>query len=108
MLRWRVIGLHDLNHLLLQSFLDFSILNRGRLPGVACQIEQQGLKPFLEEWRQLDRMIGKTVTIDTPNGKVNGVMKNISDKGELILLCENNQEKRYLSGELSLRLAEQG
>ena len=71
------------------------------------KFEKEGLTPFLETWRQRDVMMGKKVTLDTPRGNVNGVMKNISDRGELILSCENNQEKYYLSGELSLRLREE-
>lgn len=69
--------------------------------------DKEGLAPFLDAWRQLDAMIGKKVTLNTPHHKINGVMKNISDRGELIVLCENHQEKRYLSGELSLRLTEE-
>lgn len=66
--------------------------------------EQEGLNPFIAPWYQLDHMMGKTVTLHTPNGKIKGIMHNISDKGELILLCDDGQEKHFLSGELSLRL----
>ncbi|WP_423063887.1 bifunctional biotin--[acetyl-CoA-carboxylase] ligase/biotin operon repressor BirA [Candidiatus Paracoxiella cheracis] len=69
--------------------------------------EEKGLEPFIKTWRTLDHMLGKTVTLHTPSGTINGVMDNISDKGELILLCEHNEKKRFFSGELSLRLAKE-
>jgi len=53
----------------------------------------------------LDHTLGKTVTFYAASGNINGVMDDISNKGELILLCEDNQKKRFLSGELSIRLA---
>ncbi len=68
--------------------------------------EQEGLAPFLSEWEQYDAMIGKRVLLNTPQKQIQGIMKGISDKGELILLTENNETKAFLSGELSLRLAE--
>ncbi|WP_299205567.1 bifunctional biotin--[acetyl-CoA-carboxylase] ligase/biotin operon repressor BirA [uncultured Amphritea sp.] len=69
--------------------------------------EQQGLQPFLDAWQPLDYMLGKMVTLYTANGNINGVMNGISDKGELVLLCENNQQKRFFNGELSVRLAKE-
>ncbi len=67
--------------------------------------EKEGLAPFLKTWKTFDQMIGKSVYLDTPQGKIHGVMKGVSERGELILLC-NNQERHFLSGELSLRLEE--
>ena len=64
---------------------------------------KEGLTPFLNTWRQLDYLIGKSVTLHTSTGTIHGVMKNISDKGGLILLSSNNQEKCYLTGEISVR-----
>jgi BirA family biotin operon repressor/biotin-[acetyl-CoA-carboxylase] ligase len=64
----------------------------------------QGLTPFLPAWRHLDPLIGKTVTLDMAGGKTaQGIMQGVSNKGELILLDQHNQEKYYLSGKLSLR-----
>jgi BirA family biotin operon repressor/biotin-[acetyl-CoA-carboxylase] ligase len=66
---------------------------------------EQGLVPFLPAWRHLDRLIGKTVSLEIAGKQIRGIMQDISDKGELILLDQNNQEKHYLSGELSLRFS---
>ena len=69
---------------------------------------EQGLTPFIPTWRKFDRLIGKTVKLESPNKNVIGVMQDISDKGELILCDSNNEEKRFLSGELSLRMVKYG
>ncbi len=68
--------------------------------------DQHGLAPFIAEWNASDKIIGKNVTLSTPQGKVHGVMQGISPTGELILLTENNETKHYLSGEISLRLTQ--
>jgi BirA family transcriptional regulator, biotin operon repressor / biotin---[acetyl-CoA-carboxylase] ligase len=66
--------------------------------------EKNGFTPFIKEWVAHDRMIGKTVTVSAPQSTVSGVMQGISDKGELLLLTEDNQVRHFLSGEVSLRL----
>lgn len=65
--------------------------------------EEQGLTPFLPAWQKLDHLIGKTVTLELAGKQIHGIMQGVSDKGELILL-DNNQEKRYMSGALSIYL----
>lgn len=66
--------------------------------------EKEGLTSFLDTWRQHDSMIGKKVTLETSDGKINGIMDNVSDRGELILRNDAHLKKSYLSGELSVRL----
>jgi len=66
--------------------------------------EQKGLAPSMKSWRNLDYMIGKAVSLHTANATIKGIMEDVSNKGELVLLCENNQKKRFFSGEVRLRL----
>ncbi len=86
--------------------------DRNRLAGLLLNhlietigvFNEQSLTPFLPMWRELDHLIGKTVKLESQGHEIMGVMQDISEKGELILLCDNNQEKRFYSGELSLRM----
>lgn len=66
--------------------------------------EEKGLEPFIKAWRNLDNMIGKNVSLHTSSGEIKGIMDDVSNKGELVLLCENNEKKRFFSGEVRLRL----
>ncbi len=85
---------------------------RNQLAGLIIQhvvqslllFQEQGLTPFLPTWRAFDRLIGKTVKLEISSRTIEGVMQDVSDKGELILLCANNEEKRFYSGELSVRV----
>ena len=83
----------------------------GLLLNNICQtlmtFEQQGLTPFITVWRKLDTLIGKTVTLQMANQQICGILQDISEKGELILIHENGQVHRFLSGEISLRAMQQ-
>jgi BirA family biotin operon repressor/biotin-[acetyl-CoA-carboxylase] ligase len=70
------------------------------------EFERYGLKPLLPEWQTYDPIIGKSVTLTTPQNKIVGVVQGISAQGELILLTENNEVKHLMSGEVSLRLGQ--
>lgn len=109
----------QLGHQINQPWIDIYELtqsnpNRNRLAGLLLNnivqslqlFEDKGLPPFLATWRKLDNMIGKKIILHTSDTNIEGVMRNVSDKGELILLNDNGQEKKFLSGEVSLRLAE--
>lgn len=70
------------------------------------EFNHTGLASFIDQWNKNDQLRGKNVTLSTPNSQVHGVMQGISSKGELILLTENNETEYFISGELSLRLAQ--
>lgn len=68
--------------------------------------DQHRLHPFLAEWRANDETQGKKVILRSTQETITGIMKTISDEGELILVDDSGVETHFLSGELSLRLTE--
>lgn len=65
--------------------------------------KKNGLSRFVSEWKKLDYLMGKTVVIRHSRHSIQGIMQDITPRGELILLTENNKQQRFLSGEVSLR-----
>jgi BirA family biotin operon repressor/biotin-[acetyl-CoA-carboxylase] ligase len=55
-----------------------------------------------EGWLRYAKMMGKVVTITQSQGSHQGIAKRIEENGELVLLC-NGEEKRFSSGDLTLR-----
>ena len=84
--------------------------NRNQLAGLLLnslidglqQFENDGLSPFLNEWRALDKFRGKMVTLESTTRSFTGIMQDVSEKGELLLLNNEGEVERYLSGEVSL------
>lgn len=66
--------------------------------------EQHGLPAFLDEWRELDAMAGRTVQLHLPDGVIAGQAQGIDDKGALMILVEN-ELRHFASGEVSLRMS---
>lgn len=66
--------------------------------------ETCGLSPFVGRWNALDVLKGREVDVRLPTSTVRGVANGIDDDGAL-LLYTGGQSKRFVSGELSLRLA---
>lgn len=71
---------------------------------VLHSFQQHGLAPFLAEWRQHDATRGKPVSLHLPNETIVGTAAGVDANGAL-LLSRNGATERYLSGEISLRLA---
>lgn len=83
-----------------RNFLTGLLLNEmlKQLP----QFERQGLTPFLSEWKKHDALLDKNILIVTPEKNIRGVMRGITDAGELLLENETGlQCFRY--GEVSVR-----
>lgn len=71
----------------------------------ACQdFDRQGLESFLAEWKALDAYEGKQVVLHLPNGHIEGIVRGVDHTGAL-LLEQGNEMRRFLSGEVSLRIA---
>lgn len=68
--------------------------------------QDQGLKPFLQEWQQLDITYGKKITLTTPQKQIiKGVGCGINDHGYLMLKDDNDQQiHEFNIGEISLRI----
>lgn len=65
--------------------------------------EQWGLSAFLEQWQQLDLARNRMVRLLTPQGEVQGRAQGIDESGALIVNVDG-LERRFSSGEISLRL----
>jgi len=84
--------------------------NRNQLAGLLLnslieglqQFENDGLSPFLKEWRALDKFRGKMVTLSSVTRSITGIMQDVSERGELLLSNNEGDTQRYLSGEVSL------
>ncbi len=61
-----------------------------------------GLAPFLEEWRGLDFLYGKRVTVSHGQQMLVGWTKGVSNQGELLLVDDLNQEHSLLNGTVRL------
>lgn len=70
----------------------------------AClQYQQQGLTPFLQEWRERDAFWNRPVVLRHSQGnEVHGICHGADDQGALLLACEGGLQ-RFHAGELSLR-----
>ncbi|MCF6256024.1 MAG: bifunctional biotin--[acetyl-CoA-carboxylase] ligase/biotin operon repressor BirA [Gammaproteobacteria bacterium] len=66
--------------------------------------EQQGLIPFMDEWKQWDALAGHEIILDLPTGVVRGVARGVDENGAL-LLARNGELQRHHSGEVSVRLS---
>lgn len=70
------------------------------LPMVAM-FEKQGIRAYLEEWRELDCLVGKTATLFAHSKQLQGIVRGIDDEGLLKLELENGEIQTFSSGEVS-------
>jgi BirA family biotin operon repressor/biotin-[acetyl-CoA-carboxylase] ligase len=69
------------------------------------EFQEEGLRPFLEDWRQADALRGKQVTVMSGDEKVRGLARGVDLSGAL--LVETPQElKKFFSGEVTVRPSE--
>lgn len=68
--------------------------------------ERCGLSPFVARWNSLDAFKGLEVEVQLPELAVRGIAKGIDDDGTLQVQV-GGELKRFLAGEMSLRLAGQ-
>ncbi len=64
---------------------------------------EQGLRPFLTEWRQHDVLVNQAVLVQTPGKNISGKMCGINERGEMILQDESGQLQTFCYGEVSVR-----
>jgi BirA family biotin operon repressor/biotin-[acetyl-CoA-carboxylase] ligase len=64
-----------------------------------------GIKPLYEEWNQNCLVLGKAVVIESDTGRIEGKALRIDDGGALIIEDAAGNERRILTGDVSLRLA---
>lgn len=67
--------------------------------------EKEGFEGFREDWERLDLVHGKSIILQLPAGPVSGIAQGVDEYGALCLETPSGV-KRYLVGEVSLRLAD--
>ncbi len=74
------------------------------LVAALIQFEQQGLDAFREDWRRFDLAQGHPVTLHLPGAVIAGIARGVDASGALLLETAAGM-RRFLGGEISLRLA---
>jgi BirA family biotin operon repressor/biotin-[acetyl-CoA-carboxylase] ligase len=74
------------------------------LRGLAL-FEQEGFRPFREEWQRADALRGRAVNVTTLQANTRGVARGIDADGALLLETPNGLV-RFVSGEVSVRAEE--
>jgi BirA family transcriptional regulator, biotin operon repressor / biotin---[acetyl-CoA-carboxylase] ligase len=69
------------------------------------QFEQEGLKPFVEEWHDADALRGRPLDVSVGNDVVRGLGRGIDLSGALLVETPQGLQK-FLSGEVTVRPAE--
>ena len=105
-------------HAIDQSWTDLrrldcdTVLSRNELAGrvltelipVMELFEREGLQPFLDDWRRYDLVSGQRVDLLLPNERISGTACGIDDGGALLVNTRDGR-RRFLSGDVSLRVA---
>lgn len=74
------------------------------LQHVLLQVEQHGVAPYLQRWRQYDHFYQKPIKLLLPESELHGIGQGIdSDSGELLLKTNDGQVQRFHIGEISVR-----
>lgn len=64
--------------------------------------EQEGLRPFVEEWRHADALRGRPVSVQAGEETVRGIARGIDLTGALLVETPQGL-KKFLSGEVTVR-----
>ena len=91
---------------------DDTVFSRNELAGrvltelipVMELFEREGLQPFLDDWRRYDLVSGQRVDLLLPNERISGTACGIDDGGALLVNTRDGR-RRFLSGDVSLRVA---
>ncbi len=77
----------------------------GELVLACARAEQGGLAVLLAEWAQFDLTAGREVRVLLPGATIEGRARGVDESGALLLECDGKL-RRFVAGEVSLRLAE--
>lgn len=67
----------------------------------------EGFAPYEAQWRALDLMRGRAVTVQLAEGETRGIARGVDESGAL-LVDAGGERRRILSGEVALRAAVEG
>ncbi len=71
------------------------------------EFERDGLRPFIENWRDADALQGRMVDIKGGAGEVtHGLARGVDLHGALLVETPEEGLKRFVSGEVSVRVSE--
>ena len=70
------------------------------------EFEQEGLRPFVEEWREADALRGRQLAVSVGNEVVRGLARGIDLSGALMVETPQGGLQKFLSGEVTVRPAE--
>ena len=96
----------------LQRLTGREAISRNRLAAVILdhtiaaieEFERSGLPPFLEEWRRHDVVQNRQISLRLPNEVIQGRACGV-DSGGALLVETSSGQRRFASGEVSLRIA---
>jgi BirA family biotin operon repressor/biotin-[acetyl-CoA-carboxylase] ligase len=71
--------------------------------GGLLEFEQQGLKPFIEDWRAADALRGRAVNVNAAEGVARGIARGIDLRGALMVETPQGV-LRFISGDVSVRV----
>lgn len=81
-----------------------ALLLNALMPGLE-EFQLYGLKNFLNEWQTLDSFKGRMIRLkSSQQQEITGLMRGISERGELLLENAQGCVTSYLSGEVSLQI----
>ena len=66
--------------------------------------ETVGFAGYLDEWQEADAFRGQQGTVSTPREAISGTILGVDNSGAVELRLHNGEVKRFIGGELSLRL----
>ena len=65
--------------------------------------EKKGLEAFIDDWRKLDVLMGKKITVYTQGENIVGQMLGVNESGELLMQDEAGLQQQFRCGEVSVR-----
>ncbi len=71
------------------------------VPGLTA-FEREGLRPFIDEWKAVDALRGRTVSVQSGETNVRGIARGIDIRGALLVETPQGLRK-FVSGEVSVR-----
>jgi BirA family biotin operon repressor/biotin-[acetyl-CoA-carboxylase] ligase len=69
------------------------------------QFEREGLKPFVQEWVEVDALRGRPITVMASDGPTKGIARGIDMEGALMVETPQGL-LRFISGDVSVRADE--
>jgi len=66
------------------------------------EFEREGLKPFLDEWRDADALRGRPVSVQAADGIARGLARGVDLNGALLVETPHGL-KRFISGDVTVR-----